>query len=164
MIPTLDEIEGVYVAVTCESIINGYETWPNEEVAERESVLARKALFNYFSPLARVKAHLAPTEDDITLDHVHPTEHGIEAHVYTWQVSTFLNVEEWEQVADWYGIELDGLAVPERHVDTMGIISEYGHLPAVAIEGTDEGWNSGMWEPALLASFYVAVLMKEVAS
>lgn len=164
MIPKLDEIEGVYVAVTCESLINGYETWPNEEVAEHESVLARKALFNYFAPLARVKDYLAPTPDDIDLDHVHPTEHGIEAHCYTWQVSTFLTVDEWVEVADWYGIELNGRAVPEEHGHTMGILSEYGHLPAVAIEGTDEGWNSGMWEPQLIASFYVAVLMKEVVA
>jgi hypothetical protein len=78
-----------------------------------------------------------------------------------WRQDAWLSVEEWIQLADAYCIELEGRAVPERHTPTMGIITVEGLIPAVSIYGTDEGWNEGYYEPSLIASFYVAVLMKE---
>ena len=157
VIPALEDISGVYVAVSCESLLQDWKDIPSEQVADAIAMDAYRSLKDYFRPFASVRPELECTVDP---DHLEHSEHTGEA-CYAWQQDAFLSVEEWVQLADAYCIELDGKAVPVSHVPTMGIITAEGLVPAVAIEGTDEGWNVGYYEPSLIASFYVAVLMKE---
>lgn len=156
-IPALEDIAGVYVVVSCESLLQDWKDIPSEEVADRIAMDAYRSLKDYFKPFATVRPEL---ECSVDPDHLEHSEHTGEA-CYAWKQDAYLTVKEWVKLADAYCIDLEGRAVPERHTYTMGIITADGLVPAVSIDGTDEGWNSGYYEPSLIASFYVAVMMED---
>lgn len=158
-IPRLDQVGAVYLAVTCESLIDD-DSWQlgDEDGKAEAETIALGDLARYFGPLAAVRQGWAV---DLDYDHIHRSESGLPYRCYTWQVGGYLTPEEWADVAAGYLLELGDLALPEDHSQTMGIITEDGLIPAVAINGTDEGWNYGYHEPRLIASFYVALAVKE---
>ena len=49
---------------------------------------------------------------------------------------------EWIIFADAYLIDLDGDGYPVEYEETMGAITEHGHLEAVSVDNR-EGWNDG---------------------
>jgi len=51
-----------------------------------------------------------------------------------------LSLPIWLRVAEMLCIELDDNHLPERSEDTMGALTEFGHIPAIAIDNTD-GWS-----------------------
>ena len=51
-----------------------------------------------------------------------------------------LSPDEWQGFASRYMIDLDDDGLPERYEETMGSITEYGHLPALSVNNT-EGWD-----------------------
>jgi hypothetical protein len=51
-----------------------------------------------------------------------------------------LTRQDWLTVAERLCIELDDNFLPENYEDTMGAITEYGVIPAIAIDNTD-GWT-----------------------
>lgn len=51
-----------------------------------------------------------------------------------------LTIDEWRRVASQLCIDIHPNGVPERAEETMGAITEYGHLDAVAVLNT-EGWE-----------------------
>ena len=85
------------------------------------------------------------------------SEHGVEEWCWHGKVVAELTVEQWRKVCDDLCIDVDDDSLlPDRGVeDTMGILCDYGVVPAVAIMGTDEGWDADV-----IASFYVAFLTK----
>lgn len=65
-----------------------------------------------------------------------------------------LNHDQYLALANDRGWDLDDDDRPERFNDTMGSITEYGHLPAIAVED-DEGWSYG--GEVIMAQFYVTM-------
>jgi hypothetical protein len=53
-----------------------------------------------------------------------------------------LSWERWLEFAKAYLIDLDDDGMPEHYSDTMGTITELGHIPAVSVDDT-EGWGYG---------------------
>jgi hypothetical protein len=51
-----------------------------------------------------------------------------------------LTPDDWHATADALMIDLDPNGLPEKYDDTLGSITEYGHIPAVAVDNT-EGWS-----------------------
>lgn len=51
-----------------------------------------------------------------------------------------LTWERWLEFADAYLIDLDDDGIPERYNETMGSITEFGHIPAISVDDT-EGWS-----------------------
>lgn len=152
--PNKEDVAWVRVFVGCESVIFG---GPTENV-ERMSRLARASLQDYLGPFERAEAPGVWIGEE-----VEPSEYDSDLQVWAGQVDSLLTVDEWIQVARDYDMEIeDGQLLPadERITSTMGILDASGIVPAVAIEGTDEGWGFGGYEPSLIASFAVAFAMK----
>jgi len=72
--------------------------------------------------------------------------------------AAMLTGAEWRIFADAYLIDLDGRGMPAEYAETLGSITEYGHLPAVCVDNT-EGWNSGYSDPVLESQMYLSFLM-----
>lgn len=51
-----------------------------------------------------------------------------------------LTPADWHATAAALCIDLDANGMPENYEDTLGSITEYGHIPAVAVDNT-EGWS-----------------------
>ena len=66
-----------------------------------------------------------------------------------------LSRAEWLIFADRYLIDLDDRGYPEKYEDTLGAITEYGHLFAVAVDNS-EGWQSGNGPWWVASDFYVS--------
>jgi hypothetical protein len=62
---------------------------------------------------------------------------------------------EWLIFADRYLIELDDRGFPVDYTDTLGAITEYGHLDAVSVDNS-EGWQSGYGPWWVSSGFYVS--------
>lgn len=68
-----------------------------------------------------------------------------------------LTREQWRAFAEGYCIDLDEDDLPTDFMDTMGSITEYGHIPAVAVDNT-EGWGCSYWgyEAVIDSQFYLS--------
>lgn len=74
-----------------------------------------------------------------------------------------LSLEDWLKFADAYGIDLDDDGVPERYEETMGSITDLGHLPAISVDDS-EGWNSGYEDGGVIDSnIYISIGEQENA-
>lgn len=62
---------------------------------------------------------------------------------------------EWLIFADSYIIELDGAGYPAEYEETMGSITEYGHLEAVSVNNR-EGWNDSSGGEVIDSGMYVS--------
>ena len=158
-IPQLDEVDQVYIAITCESLIDeAHIAEADEEGRGAAELRAWQSLRAYFAPLAAVRPEWAYDAD---VDHIHQSEFT-DARCFVWQVGGWLTPDEWARISAGYLIDDvgHGQALPDDFVPTLGIITDEGHIPAVAIEGTHEGWGVGGYEPQLIPSFYVALAMK----
>ena len=67
---------------------------------------------------------------------------------------------EWVIFADRYIIDLDGNGYPERYEDTMGSLTEFGHLFAVAVDNS-EGWQDANGPQWVDSQFYVSFATPE---
>ena len=173
-IPMLADVDTVRLAITCESIID-------ERRGDDAEDYARVALKHYASRITDVIG----TEHVDVGEEVEDSEYDSAWRAF--HMSCFIDVtpEQWRDIADGFCMDLDWSewsddeyartgrgrhklddmahipALPNRGlVDTMGILGADGITPAVAIEGTDEGWGDYSGEPILCASFYVALLLK----
>lgn len=172
-IPMLADVTAVRLAITCESILD-------DRRGEDADDYARTAAKHYAAKLADVIGweHVDVTED------AEDSEYDSEWTAY--HVSCFVDVtpDEWVKIADAYCLDLDWSewseeeraatgsgrhkltdhtdipAIPVDYVPTLGILGVDGITPAVAIEGTDQGWGDNSGEPILIASFYVALMLK----
>lgn len=170
-IPTIDRVDTVRLAVSCESIVN-------TNLVDGEHLAAR-ALRDYFAPIVdnidEDRANLV----DVDVDE--PVESEYEPDWAVFAGSAFLDVtpDQWLAIADGYCLGLglpwvrvdDGYwgpryhqrhripALPDTVEPTMGILDERGITPAVSIPYTDEGWDDFTHQPQLIASFYVALLL-----
>ena len=148
------------------------------EDVERALHNARLAVRDYLAPIARtVGADAVDRGEDVE-------ESDYDGSVLAFHGSAFVDVapEQWLTISDGYGLDLDWRELPdgpphaeriddpadipalpdERYlVPTLGILGADGLIPAVAIEGTEEGWGSYSHEPSLIASFYVALAMRD---
>ena len=132
-------------------------------------------------------AYISSFTSVIGNDHVYvgteleESEFGTESLVFAGSVSVDVSPAEWLKISDAFCMELDYIpdpnnegmhyrtedfslipALPEEITPTLGILSwKDGLIPAVAIEGTEEGWGSGGHEPCLFASFYVALALRQ---
>jgi len=64
-----------------------------------------------------------------------------------------LTFDQWQAFANNYCIDLHDNGMPKQYVDTMGSITEYGHLPAICVENT-EGWGDNFGDPVIDSNFY----------
>ena len=64
-----------------------------------------------------------------------------------------LTFEQWEAFARNYCIDLHENGMPEHYEETMGSLTEFGHLPAICIDNT-EGWGDNFGDPVIDSSFY----------
>lgn len=72
-----------------------------------------------------------------------------------------LSRAEWIIFADAYMIDLDDAGYPERYEETMGAITEYGHLEAVNVDNS-EGWDNYYNHDAVIDSgMYVSFAYPE---
>lgn len=71
-----------------------------------------------------------------------------------------LSRAEWLIFADAYLIDLDENGYPREYEETMGAITEYGHLEAISYDNR-EGWNSGYGDPVLDSRFYISFAYPE---
>jgi hypothetical protein len=68
-----------------------------------------------------------------------------------------LTWERWLEFASRYCIDLDDDGMPEHYNDTMGSLTEYGHIPAIHVDNS-EGWNSGYDDGGVFDSnFYISM-------
>jgi hypothetical protein len=78
---------------------------------------------------------------------------GYQGHHRTWVAE--LTYAEWLVLADRYHIDLDQDGLPVNHEDTLGSLTEYGLLPAVAVDNR-EGWESPGDFSVIDSSFFVS--------
>lgn len=72
-----------------------------------------------------------------------------------------LSAEDWRVFCDAYNVELDREGFPTEYEDTMGSLTEYGHIPAVSID-MSEGWDYpgfgyGSVESVIDSRMYVSI-------
>lgn len=147
--PTPDQVDLVLVTISCESWIT--EGWGEER--------AYASLVDYFKPLTRVAGEEAASIGEEPVDSEYDDQ-----QCYAGTASAEMSVEEWLKVADGYCMTIEDCEVlpdDEYLVPTMGVITLDGVIPAVAIQGTDQGWGYGGYEPALIASFYVSMAARQ---
>jgi hypothetical protein len=70
-----------------------------------------------------------------------------------------LTLEDWQTVARALCIDIEDDGMPTEYTDTMGSITEYGHIPAVAIDNT-EGWTPTRVIDSML---YVSIMLPETS-
>jgi hypothetical protein len=93
------------------------------------------------------------------------SEHDVDVLCWAGKVVADMTLAEWLQVANNLCIDIeDGQVLPDRVDDTMGVLTGQGVVPAVSIPGTDEGWNMGHYDPQVIASFYVSVMLHDETS
>ena len=173
-IPKADEVSEVMLAISLESVIN-----PRREDGED---FARRARNEY---MERLRENLPESMRDLvdTPEDSEETEHGIDADVFSGTFHGTVDVPTWLRIADGFCMDLDWVdehnqdgswagryrtddpteipILPDDIEPTMGILTAEGIIPSVAIPHTDEGWGDFMGEPDLIASFYVAIRLKE---
>jgi hypothetical protein len=88
----------------------------------------------------------ADTPDDYDGD-------GYQGHHRTWVAE--LSYAEWLVLADRYHIDLDQHGLPVNCEDTLGSLTEYGLLPAVAVDNR-QGWESPGDFSVIDSSFFVS--------
>ena len=66
-----------------------------------------------------------------------------------------LTRDEWLIFADAYLIDLDNTGYPERYEETMGSLTEHGHLEAIAVDNS-EGWQGGYGPQFVDSNMYVS--------
>jgi hypothetical protein len=66
-----------------------------------------------------------------------------------------LTRSEWLIFADRYNVDLNSRGFPLYYEDTMGSITEYGHLDAVSVDNS-EGWGSFDGPAFVSSGFYVS--------
>jgi hypothetical protein len=72
-----------------------------------------------------------------------------------------LTREEWLIFAGMYLIDLDEAGYPADYEETMGAITEYGHLEAVSVDNR-EGWHGGPHDGEVIDSgFYISFAFAE---
>lgn len=79
-----------------------------------------------------------------------------------------LSREDWFVFARAYNIEVDDDGMPTEYEDTMGSITEHGHIPAVSIDNS-EGWDYpgfgyGNVEEVIDSRMYVSIAVKQGAN
>lgn len=71
-----------------------------------------------------------------------------------------LTRDEWLAFAGAYLIDLDEAGYPERYEETMGAITEHGHLEAVSVDNR-EGWSDFSGDPVISSGMYVSFAYAE---
>jgi hypothetical protein len=66
-----------------------------------------------------------------------------------------LTRDEWLAFAGAYLIDLDDNGYPERYEETMGSLTEHGHLEAVSVDNR-EGWEDGSGGQVIGSGMYVS--------
>ena len=68
-----------------------------------------------------------------------------------------LTREQWKVFAKAYCIDLDDNDIPEDYEDTMGSLTEYGIIPAIAVDNTD-GWGCAYYgsQPVIDSQMYLS--------
>jgi len=157
-LPRREDVAGIRLAVSCEAIIQQHDR--SEDPEDDDSAEAMTDLRHYFQP---IRDALKDAETDLVSigDEAEPSEYDGELEVVAGSFHGDVTLEQWDAIASGYGIDLaEGSVLPEKFDPTMGILDGCGITPAVSIPYTDEGWGCFMREPALIASFYVAVALK----
>jgi hypothetical protein len=158
--PRRGDVAWVRVFASCESVIHT-EAEPGDLVASEEvsrwSQRARSALEDYFGAFEEVAG------PSIWLgEEPEPSTYDSDLTVWAGSVDVMMTVDEWLSVAEQFCMEIEeGEILPpdDQLTLTLGILDHTGVTPAVAIEGTEEGFGHGGYEPSLLASFYVSLAM-----
>lgn len=158
-LPRLSEVRTVRIAVEVESIVqNG------------DYISARRGRDDY---MHRIRDAVDEGKHDLfdLPDGPEPSEYESEWEAFHGTVHLDLTPDEWTRVCEGMCIDLaehDGhqlaLPNPDYVEETLGILSEEGILPAVALTGTDQGWGIGSHQPSLIASFYVGFLVSGVGA
>lgn len=180
--PTLDRVETVRLAITC-------EVWPDLPDARTSSVddaqvveairQAADTLADYFAPiLSAVSGDERHGLVDLG-DDVEPSEYDADVLAVCGNAFVDVTPAEWLTIADGYCLDLqwrehpdhagqiiredDWRLIPVLPADAampVDLLTVEGMIPAVAVPHTDEGWGVGGYEPTVVASFVVAVVMK----
>ena len=166
--PRPDEVEFIYLNVTCEALVQDHDRDPFPGVQD-ESVAgpSQYETGEDGSALSDLRAYFAPITDRLGSDSVYLDDEPLDSEYdsdwlcYQGQANVEVSVSDWLRIADTYCMDIaDDQVLPEVVVETMGVLDERGITPAVAIEHTDEGFGCMWREPQLLASFYVSVALK----
>lgn len=147
--PNPDDVTGVLLAVKTEVLVHDGvpELW------------ALRVLKDYFRNISDVVG-----EDAVWIaEEVEQSEY--DRDLRCWAGEAFVEVEpdQWRRIAEGFQIDLedDGILPPDRDlIPTLGTLTASGVIPAVCIEGTDEGWESSSYEPDVLASFFVSLRVR----
>ena len=144
-IPKLSEVTAVRLAITV-------EVWP------------------YFPDAP----HLYDGQDHSAVAEVVPSDYDRDVYCVEGSAHLTLTPAEWLVASRGWCLDLDWTddgrtydpeRIPALPADqltaTLGILDETGVIPAVAVEGTQEGWGYGGYEPDVLASFYVALAVPD---
>lgn len=67
-----------------------------------------------------------------------PVDEGGDGRHRKWVAE--LSLADWREVAEQLCIELEPNGLPEHYNETMGSLTEYGAIPAVAVDN-NEGWS-----------------------
>lgn len=151
--PKEHEVELVKLAFSAESIIQ--DGWGESKAREALSDLTLP--FKHVMGVEWCERHLWIEDDE-----AEESRDIEDAMVFASQVYAEVTVEQWKALASKWLIDLEaGEVLPENVEQTLGIMTAEGVVPAVSIPGMDEGYGYGGYEPALIVSLYVAVLLKE---
>lgn len=150
--PNPDDVTGVLLAVKTEVLV--YD--------DAEELWALRVLKDYFRNISDVVG-----EDGIWIgEEVEQSEYASDLRCWAGEAFVEVELDEWREIAEAFRIDLedDGILPPDRDlVLTLGTLTAEGVIPAVCIEGTDEGWGSSSYEPDVLASFYVSLRVRGAA-
>lgn len=178
-IPKASDVSEVMLAVSLESIVPRIGLASDQERNEHFAERARNDYMN------RIRENLPEDMRDLVdiPEELEESEYDSEWEVFSGTFHGTVDVETWLKIADGFCLDIDWIdeydedgnwigryrtddhneipVLPYDIEPTMGILTAEGLIPSVAIPNTDEGWGDFMGEPDLIASFYVAVRLKE---
>ena len=184
-IPKLSEVTAVRLAITVEvwpyfpDAPHLYDGQDHSAVADEvvaSLARARGTIRDYLRPLRDALPDDDPRAEVIDDDAAEVVPSDYDRDVYCVEGSAHLTLTpaEWLVASRGWCLDLDWTddgrtydpeRIPALPADqltaTLGILDETGVIPAVAIEGTQEGWGYGGYEPDVLASFYVALAVPD---
>lgn len=145
------DIDGMSPAVHLPGGYSGYRKRVGEVVASRFTLTEGDSEYEYgYLASGGLGAAYLPAAEEPD-DNDDPGAYNGRHRKWT----ALLSRAEWLVFANRYIIELDGNGYPVDYEDTMGSLTEFGHLFAVSVDNS-EGWGTA-WGPEFVDSgFYVS--------
>lgn len=149
--PNINDVAGVYIVLNVEVWSDG----SNRDLDTLKDILKRVTDVIDEDPMGYIEADGEITE----------SEYDSDIKCFAGMVNVSLTVDQWLKVAENFILDLnDGEVIPDDVEDTLGILDSFGLIPAVSIPGIGEGWGYGGYEPSVMASLYVSVVLNKTGA